>query len=56
MAVQGAPVIIATNGKGTPVQSVAAGKGPLLTIATNGKGAPIVIVTKNAPAFVIQGV
>lgn len=55
MAVGGHPVVIATNGKGIPVQSVAA-NAPLLTVATNGKGVPVVIVTSKAPAFIIQGV
>lgn len=49
----GVPVVVATNGLGTPVRPVDSGA-PLLTVATNGFGVPIVISDLGAP-FVVEG-
>lgn len=49
----GIPVVIATNGLGTPVKQVTSGA-PVMTVATNGLGAPIVLTDRGAP-FVVQG-
>lgn len=53
MPVLGAPVVVSTNGYGTPVRPVA-DKAPLLTVSTNGRGMPIVISDNGAP-FVVDG-
>lgn len=44
MAVRGAPVVIATNGKGVAVTQTT--KGAPATIAANGFGIPVVVVEK----------
>ena len=49
----GVPVVIAANGKGTPVRPVLAGA-PVMTIATNGLGTPIVISSTGTP-FIVEG-
>lgn len=49
----GIPVVVSTNGLGTPVKSVASG-GPVMTVATNGRGIPIVLSDRGAP-FVVEG-
>ena len=49
----GVPVVIATNGRGFPVNPVEA-NAPVLTIADNGYGAPIVISERGAP-FIVEG-
>lgn len=49
----GTPVVIATNGLGTPVRAVA-GNAPVMTVAANGRGTPIVITNRGTP-FVVQG-
>lgn len=50
----GIPVVIAANGRGVPVVSVAS-KAPAASVAANGLGLPIVLVAKNGIPLVISG-
>lgn len=50
----GIPVVISTNGLGTPVKSVTSG-GPVMTVATNGLGMPIVLSDRGSPFVVEDG-
>lgn len=49
----GIPVVIATNGFGTPVKAVT-GNAPTMTVAANGYGMPIVLSDNGMP-FVVEG-
>lgn len=49
----GIPVVISTNGFGTPVKVVTS-NAPLMTVAENGYGMPIVLSDNGAP-FVVEG-
>lgn len=49
----GIPVVISTNGFGTPVKVVTS-NAPLMTVAENGYGMPIVLSDNGAPFVVRQ--
>lgn len=49
----GIPVVIAANGRGTPVRQVTSGA-PEMKVATNGLGIPIVLSSRGQP-FIVTG-